>query len=108
MRVSCNAGSAALAIVAAVAALCLPLAAAGQGEAGVARQRHALHRRMPESASVLDEATEKVTGTIPYKSGMPRARRCRSTGRRFYTVDAQIEKVEIIDIASRKTIDTSR
>src|SRR5438105_12718580 len=60
----------------------------------------------PKQYWIIDEATEKVTGTIPYASGIPRRTTLSRDGKRFYTIEAAMEKVEIIDIAQRKTIDT--
>ncbi len=59
----------------------------------------------PDTFWIIDEATRKVVGTIPYESGIPRRTTMTRDGTRFYTVEAQMEKVEVIDIASRKTID---
>jgi hypothetical protein len=56
--------------------------------------------------SIIDEATEKVVGTIPFTSGIPRRTTLSRDRKRFYTVDATMEKVEIIDIAARKTLDS--
>jgi hypothetical protein len=60
----------------------------------------------PNHFKVIDEATSTVTGTIPFSSGMPRRTAMSRDRTRFYTVEAGMEKVEIIDIASRKTLDT--
>jgi len=60
----------------------------------------------PEQFVMIDEATLKVTGTIPFTSGIPRRTSLSRDRTRFYTVDAQMEKVEVIDIASKKAIDT--
>ncbi len=60
----------------------------------------------PKQFWIIDEATEKVVGTIPFSSGIPRRTTLSRDGKRFYTVEAAMEKVEIIDIASRKTVDT--
>ena len=60
----------------------------------------------PKQYWIIDEATEKVVGTIPFQSGIPRRTTLSRDLKRFYTVEAAMEKVEIIDIASRKTIDT--
>jgi hypothetical protein len=60
----------------------------------------------PSQFWIIDEATEKVVGTIPYKSGIPRRTSISRDRRRFYTTDATMEKVEILDIAGRKTIDS--
>ena len=59
----------------------------------------------PDTFWIIDEATKKVVGTIPYESGIPRRTTMTRDSTRFYTVEAQMEKVEVIDIASRKTID---
>ena len=53
----------------------------------------------------MDEATEKVVGKIPFTSGIPRRTTLSRDRRRFYTIEAAMEKVEIIDIASRTTLD---
>ena len=89
-----------------VGALCLPLVAAGK-PALISPGNGTLYIGVfPDHFKVIDEATGKVTGTIPYKSGMPRRTSMTRDRKRFYTVEAQMEKVEIIDIASRSTVDT--
>src|SRR6185503_9260546 len=60
----------------------------------------------PDRFNIIDEATEKVVGTIPFKSGIPRRTTLSRDRKRFYTIEAGMEKVEIIDIATRSTIDT--
>jgi len=60
----------------------------------------------PKQFWIIDEATEKIVGTIPYASGIPRRTTLSRDGKRFYTVEAAMEKVEVLDIATRKTIDT--
>jgi hypothetical protein len=60
----------------------------------------------PKQFWIIDEATEKVVGTIPFSSGIPRRTTLSRDGKRFYTIEATMEKVEILDIATRKTIDT--
>ncbi len=60
----------------------------------------------PNQFWIIDEATEKIVGTIPFKSGIPRRTTISRDGKRFYTIEAGMEKVEIIDIASRNTVDT--
>jgi len=59
----------------------------------------------PDKFWIIDEATKKIVGSIPYESGIPRRTTMSKDGTRFYTVEAQMEKVEVVDIASRKTID---
>jgi hypothetical protein len=60
----------------------------------------------PKQYWIIDEATEKIVGTIPYQSGIPRRTTLSRDRKRFYTIEAGMEKVEIIDIAARKTLDT--
>jgi hypothetical protein len=60
----------------------------------------------PNQFWVIDEATQKTIGKIPFSSGIPRRTSLARDRSRFYTVEAAMEKVEIIDIKSRKTIDT--
>jgi DNA-binding beta-propeller fold protein YncE len=62
----------------------------------------------PNLIWIIDEATEKITGTIQVKSGIPRRMGLSRDLKRFYIIDATNEFVEIIDIASRTTIDTFR
>src|SRR6185295_18512769 len=60
----------------------------------------------PDKFWIIDEATEKAVGSIPFKSGIPRRTTISRDRKRFYTIEAAMEKVEILDIASRSTIDT--
>ncbi|HMD35659.1 MAG TPA: hypothetical protein VKH42_11855 [Vicinamibacterales bacterium] len=60
----------------------------------------------PKQFWIVDEATEKIVGTIPFQSGIPRRTTLSRDRKRFYTIEAQMEKVEILDIAARKTLDT--
>jgi hypothetical protein len=60
----------------------------------------------PNQFWIIDEATAKIVGTIPFTTGIPRRTTLSRDHKRFYTIEAHMEKVEIIDIASRKTVDT--
>jgi DNA-binding beta-propeller fold protein YncE len=60
----------------------------------------------PNLIWIMDEATEKVTGTIQLKTGIPRRLTLSRDRTRFYVIDATAEKVEVVDVASRTTIDT--
>jgi len=60
----------------------------------------------PNQFWIIDEATAKVVGSIPFSSGMPRRTTLSRDRKRFYTIEAHMEKVEIVDIATRKTVDT--
>jgi hypothetical protein len=55
---------------------------------------------------IIDEATEKIVGKIPYKSGIPRSTALSHDRKRFYTLDATSEKLEIVDIPTRSTVDS--
>ncbi|HUR32343.1 MAG TPA: hypothetical protein VM032_01015 [Vicinamibacterales bacterium] len=94
-----------LAIAAVVGALYLPLGAAEKARPVTPGTGTLYIGVFPDHFKVIDEATGKITGTIPYKSGMPRRTAMTRDRKRFYTVEAQMEKVEIIDIASRSTVD---
>jgi hypothetical protein len=60
----------------------------------------------PDKFWIIDEATEKIVGSIPFKSGIPRRTTISRDRKRFYTIEAGMEKIEILDIASRTTVDT--
>src|SRR5687767_5667437 len=62
----------------------------------------------PNLIWIIDEATEKITGTIQIKTGIPRRLGLSRDFKRFYNIDATNEHVEVIDIASRTTIDSFR
>ena len=60
----------------------------------------------PDHFSVIDEASSTIVGKIPFKSGIPRRTVVTRDRARFYTLEADMEIVEILDIASRSTVDT--
>ena len=60
----------------------------------------------PNLIWMIDEASEKTIGTIAMKSGIPRRLGLSRDLTRFYVIDATSELVEIIDIATRTTVDT--
>lgn len=62
----------------------------------------------PNKILVLDEATEKVTGEIECKTGAPIDLTLSEDRKRFYLLNIAFEDIEIVDIASRKSIDTFR
>jgi len=55
--------------------------------------------------SVIDEATEKVLGEIPIKSGIPGRVVFSNDRTRMYVEDITYEKIEIIDREKRQSID---
>lgn len=58
------------------------------------------------SIQVFDEATEKLVDEIKLQTGIPRNLILSLDKKRFYVLDSTYEKIEIVDIASRKTLDT--
>lgn len=59
----------------------------------------------PDSIFIIDEATEKVTGSIPMQAGTPRNLTLSDDGKRFYVRKIDMEEIEIVDIAARKSVD---
>jgi hypothetical protein len=55
---------------------------------------------------IFDEATETMTGQIKLKTGIPRSLTLSQSRSKFYVMDSTNEKIEIVDIASRTTLDT--
>ncbi len=92
--------------VIALLALIAFVAAAPSAPAPIAGKGTLIIGTYPNQFWIIDEATAKVVGTIPFQSGMPRRTTLSRDRKRFYTIEAHMEKVEILDIASRKTIDT--
>jgi hypothetical protein len=54
---------------------------------------------------IFDEATEKQVGAIALKTGIPRSLVPSQDRQRFYVLDASLEKIEVVDIAARTTLD---
>ncbi|MEC7769042.1 MAG: hypothetical protein VX471_07160 [Acidobacteriota bacterium] len=54
---------------------------------------------------VIDEATEQVVDEIRVSTGTPRVMTLSADRERFYLYDTTMEHIEIIDIASRSTLD---
>jgi hypothetical protein len=59
----------------------------------------------PDHFSIIDEATSTIVEKIPFKSGIPRRTTISRDRARFYTIEADMDKVEILDIAARRTLD---
>ena len=55
---------------------------------------------------IYDEATEKLDGSIVLKTGLPRSLTPSQDRTRFYVLDSTFEKLEVVDIATRKTLNT--
>jgi hypothetical protein len=58
------------------------------------------------SIQIFDEATERLAGEIKLKTGIPRSLVLSFNKQRFYVLDSTYEKIEIVDIATRSTVDT--
>lgn len=58
------------------------------------------------SIQIFDEATEALAGEIKLKTGIPRALTLSQSRTKFYVLDSTNEKIEVIDIPTRTTIDT--
>jgi hypothetical protein len=54
---------------------------------------------------IFEEATEKQVGAIPLKTGIPRSLVPSADRQRFYVLDSTLEKIEVVDIATRATVD---
>jgi len=59
----------------------------------------------PNKVYIVDEATEKVTGTIDVTTGTPKGLQLSKDKKKFYLTNSLSEQVEILDIASRKSLD---
>jgi hypothetical protein len=55
---------------------------------------------------IFDEATEKLVDRIVLKTGIPRSALPSRDRTRFYVLDSTYEKLEVVDIASRTTLNT--
>lgn len=60
----------------------------------------------PNSIWVIDEATAKVTETIPLKIGLPRRLVMTRDKSKFYIADIHATSMEVVDVAARKTLET--
>ena len=62
----------------------------------------------PGSIFIIDEATEKVVGEIPLKTGAPIDLTLSQDRKRFYLLNIAFEDFEIVDLEQKKSIDTFR
>ena len=58
--------------------------------------------------SILDEATEKLVGEIPMKTGIPLDMVLSRDRKRFYAITTFLEDIDVVDIPSRQVVDTFR
>ena len=56
------------------------------------------------SVHIFDEATAQKVGAIKLQNGIPRSLTLSQSRTKFYVLDASLEKVEIVDIASRASV----
>jgi hypothetical protein len=56
--------------------------------------------------TAINEATGSVSALIPLKNGLPFAMRLSADRSRFYVQSANMERFEIVDLATRQTLDT--
>src|SRR6476619_887508 len=59
----------------------------------------------PNKIFIIDEATEKLTGSIDVTSGAPTRMTLSKDKKRFYLLNSLADTVEIIDVAARKSVD---
>ena len=55
---------------------------------------------------IFDERTETMVGEIKLKTGIPRSLTLSQSRKKFYVLDSTLEKIEVIDIASRQSLST--
>jgi hypothetical protein len=55
------------------------------------------------SVQIFDEATEQKIGDIKLQTGIPRSLILSQNRQHFYVLDSTLEKIEVVDIASRST-----
>ena len=58
------------------------------------------------NVQIFDEATEKQIGEIKLKTGIPRSLILSFNKQHFYVLDSTLEKIEVVDIASRTSLET--
>jgi hypothetical protein len=58
------------------------------------------------NVQIFDEATEKMVGEIKLQTGIPRSLILSADKKRFYVLDSTLEKIEIVDIATRQSLET--
>jgi WD40 repeat protein len=58
------------------------------------------------NVQIFDEATEKQIGEIKLQTGIPRSLILSFDKTKFYVLDSTLEKIEIVDIASRHSLST--
>jgi DNA-binding beta-propeller fold protein YncE len=60
----------------------------------------------PNRIAIIDEATEKVTGAIETRHGIPIRLSLSKDKKRFYILNTNYERIEVADVAARQIIDS--
>ncbi|MDO8678889.1 MAG: hypothetical protein Q7R30_10045 [Acidobacteriota bacterium] len=58
------------------------------------------------TVQIFDEATEQKVGDITLKTGIPRSLTLSQNRSKFYVLDSTLEKIEVVDIATRTSLST--
>jgi WD40-like Beta Propeller Repeat len=58
------------------------------------------------NVQIYDEATEQRIGEIKLQTGIPRSLILSQNRQKFYVLDSTLERIEIVDIASRSSLST--
>ena len=58
------------------------------------------------TVQIFDEATEQKIGDITLKTGIPRSLTLSQNRNKFYVLDSTLEKIEVVDIATRSSLST--
>src|SRR5688500_13972226 len=53
---------------------------------------------------IFDERTETMVGEIKLTTGIPRSLTLSQSRKKFYVLDSTLEKIEIVDIATRTSL----
>lgn len=96
-------------LVVVVAALAVPVVSAQRFGRGLALNGgdHLLYiGTYAGSVQIFDEALEQKVGDIKLQTGIPRSLTLSQNRQRFYVLDSTLERVEVVDIASRSSLST--
>ena len=55
---------------------------------------------------IIDESTDQKVGAIKLETGIPRSLTLSQSRSKFYVLDSTLEKVEVVDIATRTSVST--
>jgi hypothetical protein len=94
-----------LVALAGIAALCVALSAAPAETITGGNATMYLGAR-PNRILIIDEATEKVTGFIPLKTGYAESLDLSKDKTRIYARSSNMSDIEVVDVAKREVVDT--